>query len=580
MERERKRQKIVKKKKSSLSFVLFGSTGDLSRKKLFPALANLIERFEANVTIYALGRKPMEVSKLLEKQCVNVKDKEKCEREIFPRVKYIRNSCSDPEDFKKLQDVLPKDSDRIFFLALPPSLFGKVTTMISQYCKAKEPYFTRVILEKPFGYDTESFQKLNRETSLAFEEKQLYRIDHYLGKEVIQNMITLRFMNSIFEPIWSSKHIESVHIQWKENLTLEGRGVRTFFLSLNEFAKTPTNKIDNVITQGYFDKSGIVRDVMQNHLLQVLALMTMEKPKQGLQGVVNAKNEVLKCVKTLHPSDVVHGQLKGYVDDPDVPNDSLTSTYCMAHLCIENKRWKDCKFLMSAGKGLDERLCEIRIRFRTIVPLLGCEADLSQNELVIRIQPDPSIYFKIVTKQPGLELRPVSTTLDLTYRDQFADIEFSDAYELCLLRCVRGDRSVFVGSEELVQAWRIFTPILESKSQPEIYEYGSNATMSARKMAFRVLGFHLLPPWNEFVCSRTRNTDDLRALFQEFDKDNSGFITVKEFSRVVRSKFYDNREPPKALIEKYMRRFDSNGDGKISFQEFYECTHGLCCSSK
>ena len=249
----------------------------------------------------------------------------------------------------------------------------------------------------------------------------------------------------------------------------------------------------------------------------------------------------------------------------------------MAKLSIDNDRWRDTKFLMSAGKGLDERLCEVRIRFRTIVPLLGVNSDLSQNELVIRIQPDPSIYFKIMTKRPGLELKPTSTVLDLTYRDQFSEA-FSDAYELCLLRCVRGDRSVFVGSEELIQAWRIFTPVLEcTTSNPiELYDFGANAPESARKMAIRVLGHELLPSWNEFVCSKSRSTKDLKSLFEEFDKDNSGFITVKEFSQVVRSKFYDNRDPPKTLIAKYMRRFDSNGDGKISFEEFYSCTRGLC----
>ena len=234
MEREPKRQK---RNESCLSFVLFGSTGDLSRKKLFPALSNLIERNDFRydkITIFCLGRREMKVEALLEKQCVNVKSKHM--DKLSKCIKYVKNSCRDPADFRKLQETLPSKGDRIFFLALPPKLFGTVTTMISSHCQARKPFFTRVILEKPFGYDTESFLKLNRETSVAFPEESIYRIDHYLGKEVVQNMITLRFMNSVFEPLWHSKHIESVHIQWKEDLTLEGRA-------------------------GYFDKSGIVRNV-------------------------------------------------------------------------------------------------------------------------------------------------------------------------------------------------------------------------------------------------------------------------------------------------------------------------------
>jgi glucose-6-phosphate 1-dehydrogenase len=309
-------------------------------------------------------------------------------------------------------------------------------------------------------------------------EEQIYRIDHYLGKELIENLLVLRFSNLIFEPLWNREHIRNVQITFSEDFGTDGRG-------------------------GYFDNYGIIRDIMQNHLLQIMALFAMEQPVSlAADDVRNEKVKLLRSVQPVDVNDVVVGQYTGrdikggyqpgYLEDPTVPADSNTPTFAAAALFINNPRWDGVPFLMKAGKALHERKAEIRIQFRHVPGSLfssmyGGALDLSTNELVIRVQPDESIYLKINNKVPGLRLQLDTTKLDLSYKDQYRNRDIPDAYERLLLDVVNGDKSLFIRNDELKVAWALFTPMLRELEQrgvsPELYSFGSNGPIGAHYLA-------------------------------------------------------------------------------------------------
>jgi len=306
---------------------------------------------------------------------------------------------------------------------------------------------------------------LTRELSHVFAEDQTYRIDHYLGKEVIQNLLVLRFANLVFEPLWNHHFIKSVSISWKEDLGIEGRG-------------------------GYFDQYGIIRDVMQNHLTQILSLVAME-PSEKLTpaSIAGAKVGLLRSVLPLKTDDIVLGQYRAgkigdraepaYVDDDTVPDDSNTPTFAAVRLWIQNERWEGVPFIMTAGKGLDSRITEIRIRFRGIAGNMFCNADgcPDANELVIRVQPDEAIYLRFVNKVPGIGVRFATKDLDLHYDAAFDEV-IPDAYESLILDVIKDDKSLFITNEELQAAWNIFTPVLHDietrRMKPVSYKFGSS----------------------------------------------------------------------------------------------------------
>jgi len=330
-----------------------------------------------------------------------------------------------------------------------------------------------VVIEKPFGRDRASSDELTHALSQVFQEDQIYRIDHYLGKEVIQNLLVLRFANIVFEPLWNRDFLQSIHIVWKENIGLEGRG-------------------------GYFDQYGIIRDVMQNHLLQILALVAMEPPARlDPASIAAEKVRVLQNVPSLRMDDLVIGQYCGaerngqkfpaYVDDPSVPDDSTTPTFAAARLSVKVPRWDGVPFFISAGKGLDARMTEIRIRFRELPRSMFCDMDRcpEANELVIRVQPDEAIRFALTNKVPGMDMVLKTGSLDLQYQQAFSEL-IPDAYENLLLDVVRGDRSLFIQKHELEAAWDIFTPVLHEMEErgvvPEPYEFGADGQHAASRL--------------------------------------------------------------------------------------------------
>lgn len=506
-------------KAQPLTVIVFGATGDLAKKKLFPALYQLmlLDHFPPHVNIVAYGRKEVVMVDFLAKQCSQVKFKEGVPKEtFFARISFHAGAYDQPDAFRLL-DVKIRDyeggkaGNRFYFLSIPPTIFGDVCKCIAEKSRAAAGGFTHLIIEKPFGRDSGTFDTLNKTTSSLFKETELYRIDHYLGKEVVLNLTTLRWANQVFESVWNNQFIESVEITFKEDLGTGGRG-------------------------GYFDGFGIIRDIMQNHLLQVFMLCAMEPPaKFDTAGIIAAKVQLLKNVQTLNLSTgvflgqftgnswtdngVLHNE-PGYLDDETVPQGSKCPTFAAVVLRINNERWAGVPFLMKAGKGLDERLAEVRIRFKPQAynDLLGGGSRAKGNELVMRIQPDEALFMKTVTKKPGLEQDTRPTVMEMHYDHEFAGAYVGDAYERMFLNAAKGDGSLFVSSAELVEAWRIFTPVLHQIEQqnPNVVLYPFHSQFPpgfaewSKKFANIVQGEN----WSDFLATHTKEVDQLTKNFE------------------------------------------------------------------
>lgn len=409
-------------------------------------------------------------------------DGEKCAQkmdEFLPRCFYHRGDYSEPSTFATLDEKLAstfensfQSANRLFYLAIPPKVFKNSCVSIDSKSRAKKGW-TRVVVEKPFGHDLLSYRKLREDLSSVLTEAETFRIDHFLAKEIVQNMMTLRFANSIFEPLWNRQNIQSVQITFKEHFGVEGRA-------------------------GYFDNVGIIRDIMQNHLLQILALIAMESPVSlAAEDIRDEKVKVLRSVVPLSAADFATGQYcareaskKSYLEDEGVSHHSKTPTFAACVIHVNNRRWDGVPFLIRAGKALDERKTEIRIQFKHVPgALFPVVEGAEHNELVIRVQPDEAIYFRIVSKVPGLTSRMEEARLNLFYRHAWEESkDIPDAYERLILDVIQGEKSLFIRDDELDVAWRVFTPALDELEaagapQPELYEYGGSGPSNMDTLA-------------------------------------------------------------------------------------------------
>ncbi|KAI4340634.1 hypothetical protein MLD38_025448 [Melastoma candidum] len=477
---------------SSASIIIVGASGDLAKKKIFPALFALYYEncLPKQFTVYGYARSKMTDSELRDMvsrtlSC-RIDKREDCSEkmnEFLGRCFYHSGQYDSEEDFSNLDRKLKLQEggeacNRLFYLSIPPNIFIDAVRCATLSASSSRGW-TRVIVEKPFGRDTESSAALTDALKQYLEENQIFRIDHYLGKELVENLSVLRFSNLIFEPLWSRQHISNVQLIFSENFGTEGRG-------------------------GYFDSYGIIRDIMQNHLLQILAIFAMETPVSlNAEDIRNEKVKVLRSIKPIHLDNVVTGQYNsqtkgditfpGYTDDKTVAEGSLTPTFAATVLFIDNARWDGVPFLMKAGKALDNRRTEIRVQFRNVPGNLykgnfTSDAEESNNELVIRVQPDESIYLKINNKVPGLGMDLDQSNLNLRYASRYSN-EVPDAYERLLLDAMEGERRLFIRSDELDAAWAIFTPLLreleEKNITPEGYPFGSQGPISAQHLASR-----------------------------------------------------------------------------------------------
>ncbi|ELT94977.1 hypothetical protein CAPTEDRAFT_184339 [Capitella teleta] len=462
--------------------VVLGASGDLAKKKIYPTLWWLYKDglIPKHIQIIGYARSKLTITDLKNRTQPHFKatPEEKAQLDGFWKVNwYVAGSYDKGDDYQKLNKEITKFEkpgkkvNRLFYLALPPSVYEPVTKNIRENCMAIGDGWTRVIVEKPFGHDSESSAKLSNHLSELFKEEEIYRIDHYLGKEMVQNLMVLRFGNRIFSPLWNRDNIASVIISFKEPFGTQGRG-------------------------GYFDEFGIIRDVMQNHLLQILSLVAMEKPvSTGAEDIRDEKVKVLKCIQQLKLEDVVLGQYVGdpegetedsrlgYLDDPTVPDGSVTPTFALATLQIKNERWEGVPFMLRCGKALNERKTEVRVQFRDVPGDIFPEGAIQRNELIIRVQPGEAVYLKMMAKKPGMSIDCEESELDLTYGSRYRGVTLRDAYERLILDAFVGSQIHFVRSDELAEAWRIFTPVLHQvereKPKPITYKYGSRGPREA-----------------------------------------------------------------------------------------------------
>lgn len=476
---------------TSLGIVVVGASGDLAQRKVIPALFSLFcqDYFPPNYHIYGMARSAFDQESFRKKVAENLTCRytpgESCadRMEAFlSRCHYCQGHYSSTDSFLDLYQLMHQiegsgAAHRIFYMAIPPSVFMDVSKALGDSgligCGDGQEW-SRIVVEKPFGRDRSTSDELVEGMQKVFTEEMTYRIDHYLGKEIVQDLMVLRFANQVFEPLWNRDYIESVRIRLFEPIGVGQRG-------------------------GYFDGFGIIRDVMQNHLLQILALLAMEKPAKFMAGTIrDAKVKLLQSVVPVTLDDLVVGQYTrsangkqpAYTQEPTVPSDSLTPTYAAAVLKVDNPRWAGVPFFLEAGKALDQRINEVRIRFREVpaLPFGDKGKTIQANELVIRIQPDEAITLRIMNKAPGLGMNLIPTDLNLRYQSAF-NTTIPDAYECLLLDVLHGDRNLFIRSDELAAAWDIFTPVLGDletrRIVPSPYPFGSGGPEAARKLARR-----------------------------------------------------------------------------------------------
>lgn len=454
--------------------VIFGASGDLTHRKLIPALYNLykIGRLSENFSVLGVARSELNNETFRKKMREALIHNEETTPETLDafcsHLYYQAVNTSDAQDYGKLVPRLDELHDKyqtcgntLYYMSTPPSLYGVIPECLAAHGLNTEEYgWKRIIVEKPFGYDEKTAQALDVQIHRFFEEHQIYRIDHYLGKETVQNLLVLRFSNGWFEPLWNRNFIDYVEITGAESIGVEERG-------------------------GYYDGSGAMRDMFQNHLLQVLAMVAMEPP-----AIINAnsmRDEVAKVMHSLRPltsedmeNNLVLGQYtaaeingkmeKGYLEEKGVPADSRTETYISLRCEIENWRWAGVPFYVRTGKRLPARVTEIVIHFKT-TPHPVFSQNAPENKLIIRIQPDEAISMRFGLKKPGAGFEAKEVSMDFRYAD-LAGTQVLTAYERLLLDAMKGDATLFARTDAVHAAWKFVQPILDYKANGgRIHEY-------------------------------------------------------------------------------------------------------------
>jgi glucose-6-phosphate 1-dehydrogenase len=477
------------------TLVIFGVTGDLARKRLMPAVYDLANRglLPPGFSLVGYARRDWETQDFAQTVHDSVREhartdfREEVWQQLLEGVRFVPGDFSDDVAFENLRHTLAEldrargtRGNHAYYLSIPPRFFGDVVGQLQAHglTDPDSPGWKRVVVEKPFGHDLESARELNDVLSEVFPAESVFRIDHYLGKETVQNILALRFSNNLFEPVWNSHYVDHVQITMAEDIGIGGRA-------------------------GYYDGIGAARDVIQNHLLQLMALVAMEEPASfDAAGLRTEKQKVLASASLPRRLDLTTARgrytagwsggkkVQGYLDEDDIDPSSTTETYAAITLGIANRRWAGVPFYLRTGKRLGRRVTEVAVVFKRAPHLPFAEhavEDLTQNALVIRVQPDEGTTIRFGAKVPGTEMEIRDVSMDFAYGGAFTETS-PEAYERLILDVLLGDPPLFPQHEEVELSWRILDPVVRywaGHGPPDEYESGTWGPESADRMLTR-----------------------------------------------------------------------------------------------